>query len=44
MFQPPQRGKGPENHKEEQDRGAGEAGDTDPRERTFAVGCAPPEF
>ena len=44
MFEPPQRSNGPENHKEKQDHASGEAGDTDPRERAFAVGCPPPEF
>ena len=44
MFQPPQRSKGPENYKEEENRASGEAGDTDPRERAFAVGCPPPEL
>ena len=44
IFEPPQRSKGPENHKEKQDCTPREAGDTDARERPFAVSCPAPEF
>src|SRR6516164_6444620 len=42
--EPAQRSDGREDHKTEQNRASGEAGDTETRKRAFEVGCPPPEF
>src|SRR5207244_7767877 len=42
--EPPQRSEGPEDQNDEEDPAPGEAGDTYPRKRAFALGCPPPEF